>query len=158
MTTPNLLPVAVCHPSLIEQAGQNAPPGLLGVVPGAVARPGLPGQFRAPGRVEGAQLGHPRAVGQGYLVAGEPVSTVPSGSPNRWAPSDGEGDKIFYIFDCGFLGGDETRIRLEDRELDRWEWVPAGKIADYVIPRLRGARRRHTAVSRTRRRSPEQWI
>jgi 8-oxo-dGTP pyrophosphatase MutT (NUDIX family) len=53
-----------------------------------------------------------------------------------WAPNDGEGDKILYIFNCGPLGNDEGRIKLGDGELDRWEWVPAGKIADYVIPRL----------------------
>jgi hypothetical protein len=29
-----------------------------------------------------------------------------------WAPHVREGDKILYIFDCGDLGTDETRIQL----------------------------------------------
>lgn len=53
-----------------------------------------------------------------------------------WAPNDGEGDKILYVFDCGPLGEDEAQIRLADGELDRWAWVPVGTIGDYVIPRL----------------------
>jgi 8-oxo-dGTP pyrophosphatase MutT (NUDIX family) len=53
-----------------------------------------------------------------------------------WAPNDGEGDKILYIFDCGPLGDDEGRITLGDGELDQWEWVPVGQVAGYVIPRL----------------------
>jgi 8-oxo-dGTP diphosphatase len=53
-----------------------------------------------------------------------------------WAPHVREGDKILYIFDCGDLGTDETRIQLASDELDRWEWVPVGQLPDYVIPRL----------------------
>jgi 8-oxo-dGTP diphosphatase len=53
-----------------------------------------------------------------------------------WAPNDDEGDKILYIFDCGPLGGDEAQIRLDDGELDRWEWVPVSRLGEYVIPRL----------------------
>jgi 8-oxo-dGTP diphosphatase len=53
-----------------------------------------------------------------------------------WAPHVREGDKILYVFDCGELGADESRIQLESDELDRWEWVPVGQLADYVIPRL----------------------
>ncbi len=52
-----------------------------------------------------------------------------------WAPNDDEGDKILYIFDCG-PADDEPRITLDKHELDRWEWVPVGQGADYVIPRL----------------------
>jgi 8-oxo-dGTP pyrophosphatase MutT (NUDIX family) len=52
-----------------------------------------------------------------------------------WAPNDGEGDKILYIFDCGEVG-DEARIKLGDEEVDRWEWVPIAQVADYVISRL----------------------
>ena len=26
--------------------------------------------------------------------------------------------------------------RLQSDELDRWEWVPAGQLPDYLIPRL----------------------
>jgi 8-oxo-dGTP pyrophosphatase MutT (NUDIX family) len=53
-----------------------------------------------------------------------------------WAPHVDEGDKILYIFDCGDLGADENRIQLAADELDRWEWVPVGRLSDYVIPRL----------------------
>ena len=52
-----------------------------------------------------------------------------------WAPNDGEGDKILYVFDCGEVG-DVTRIKLGDREVDHWEWVPIGQVAGYAIPRL----------------------
>ena len=53
-----------------------------------------------------------------------------------WAPNDGEGDKILYVFDCGEIGDDVTRIKLGDGEVDRWKWVPIAQVADYVIPRL----------------------
>lgn len=53
-----------------------------------------------------------------------------------WAPNDGEGDKVLWLFDCGTLGDDEQRIILDDSELDRWGWAPVSKIGDYVIPRL----------------------
>lgn len=53
-----------------------------------------------------------------------------------WAPHADEGDKILYVFDCGDLGDDEQRIQLAADELDRREWVPVGRLHDYVIPRL----------------------
>lgn len=53
-----------------------------------------------------------------------------------WAPNDGEGDKVLWLFDCGTLGDDEQRIVLGASELDRWQWAPMNKIDDYVIPRL----------------------
>jgi 8-oxo-dGTP pyrophosphatase MutT (NUDIX family) len=53
-----------------------------------------------------------------------------------WAPSDREGDKLLWLFDCGALGVDESRIRLDETELDRWEWVPVGQLADRTVPRL----------------------
>jgi 8-oxo-dGTP pyrophosphatase MutT (NUDIX family) len=52
-----------------------------------------------------------------------------------WAPSDGEGDKILYVFGCGQLG-DTNQIELRDGELDQWKWVSIDEVADYVIPRL----------------------
>jgi ADP-ribose pyrophosphatase YjhB (NUDIX family) len=52
-----------------------------------------------------------------------------------WAPSDGEGDKILHVFDCGEIG-DVTRIKLTDPEVDLWKWVPIREVADYAIPRL----------------------
>ena len=53
-----------------------------------------------------------------------------------WAPSDKEGDKLLFVFDCGRLGDDTERIRLAEDELDRWEWVDLGDLDSYVIPRL----------------------
>ncbi|MPZ67515.1 MAG: NUDIX domain-containing protein [Pseudonocardiaceae bacterium] len=52
-----------------------------------------------------------------------------------WAPNGNEGDKILYVFDCGQLG-DEGEVTLDGDELDKWEWVPAENLGDYVIPRL----------------------
>lgn len=53
-----------------------------------------------------------------------------------WAPNDAEGDKILYIFDCGELGEDERRVRVDVAEIDEIKWVSIGSIADFVIPRL----------------------
>lgn len=53
-----------------------------------------------------------------------------------WAPNDREGDKLLFVFDCGPLGDDEARIQLDGSELDRWEWVAADQLDDYLIPRL----------------------
>jgi 8-oxo-dGTP diphosphatase len=53
-----------------------------------------------------------------------------------WAPNDSEGDKILYVFDCGELGEDQNRIRIERSEIDSTEWVPVSDLARYVIPRL----------------------
>jgi Tetratricopeptide repeat len=52
-----------------------------------------------------------------------------------WAPNDGEGDKILYVFDCGEVGG-TSQIKLRDGEIDLWKWVPIGEVADYAILRL----------------------
>lgn len=52
-----------------------------------------------------------------------------------WAPNDGEGDKILYVFDCGEIG-DETQISLRDPEVNHWEWIRISDVADYAIPRL----------------------
>jgi 8-oxo-dGTP diphosphatase len=53
-----------------------------------------------------------------------------------WAPSDRDGDKILYIFDCGELGDDELGIQPDGIEIDHTEWVAINKLGDYVIPRL----------------------
>jgi 8-oxo-dGTP diphosphatase len=55
---------------------------------------------------------------------------------NDWAPSDAEGDKILYIFDCGKLGQEQYDMRPDGVELDKTEWVPVADIAQFVIPRL----------------------
>lgn len=61
-----------------------------------------------------------------------------------WAPNDHEGDKLLFLFDCGPLGEDETRIELDEFELDRWTWVDLELLDDYVIDRI--ARRIRSAV------------
>ncbi|WP_040785463.1 NUDIX domain-containing protein [Nocardia pneumoniae] len=53
-----------------------------------------------------------------------------------WAPVPGGGDKALYLFDCGQLGADEGGVKLQESELDGWEWVAVDKLDDYVIPRL----------------------
>jgi 8-oxo-dGTP diphosphatase len=63
-----------------------------------------------------------------------------------WAPNDSEGDKILFMYDCGPLGDDESRIQLDGVELDAYEWVNLAKLGDYVIPRLdRRVRQAHAA-------------
>jgi 8-oxo-dGTP diphosphatase len=51
-----------------------------------------------------------------------------------WAPSDGEGDKLLFLFDCGALGAQS--IKLDGRELDRWAWVEPAQLDQYVIDRI----------------------
>ncbi|MDD7917991.1 NUDIX domain-containing protein [Actinomycetospora callitridis] len=53
-----------------------------------------------------------------------------------WAPHEREGDKLLFIFDCGPLGADEARIRLDQRELDSWSWIAVDELDDYLIARL----------------------
>lgn len=62
-----------------------------------------------------------------------------------WAPSDAEGDKVLYVFDCGELGEAEHHIRPDGIEIDRTQWVEISELANYVIPRL--ARRLTSAYS-----------
>ncbi len=53
-----------------------------------------------------------------------------------WAPSEREGDKLLFLFDCGALEDDERRIRLDPAELDRWEWVELRDLDHFVIDRI----------------------
>lgn len=41
---------------------------------------------------------------------------------------------MLFLFDCGDLGADEHRIRLDGDELDRWEWVELDQLDNYVLP------------------------
>src|SRR5215472_18857182 len=50
-----------------------------------------------------------------------------------WAPNDIEGDKALYVFDCGELGEDEHRMRLDGTEIDGVKWVPIEDVAELVI-------------------------
>ncbi|WP_454198442.1 NUDIX domain-containing protein [Nocardia sp. Marseille-Q1738] len=66
-----------------------------------------------------------------------------------WAPSETEGDKILYVFDCGELV-DEAAITLQAAELDRWEWVAVDNLDGCVIPRLaRRLKQAHAAYLRS---------
>jgi 8-oxo-dGTP pyrophosphatase MutT (NUDIX family) len=53
-----------------------------------------------------------------------------------WAPSEAEGDKVLYVFDCGQLGDDENRIHLDGEEIGHAQWVAIGDVDKFVIPRL----------------------
>jgi 8-oxo-dGTP pyrophosphatase MutT (NUDIX family) len=53
-----------------------------------------------------------------------------------WAPSDTEGDKILYLFDCGELGDDEAAIKPDGVEVEAIEWVSVRDLDQFVIPRL----------------------
>ncbi|MDD7940916.1 NUDIX hydrolase [Actinomycetospora lutea] len=63
-----------------------------------------------------------------------------------WAPHEREGDKLLFIFECGVLGDDQDRIRLQPEELDGWRWVREPELDEYLIQRL--ARRVRAVVSR----------
>jgi 8-oxo-dGTP diphosphatase len=62
-----------------------------------------------------------------------------------WAPSDGEGDKLLFLFDCGPLGMDADSITFTDGEIDKWAWVDLPDLDDYVIDRI--ARRIRSSVA-----------
>jgi 8-oxo-dGTP diphosphatase len=51
-----------------------------------------------------------------------------------WAPSDSEGDKLLFLFDCGELPSDQ--VVLDGLELDRWDWVEPSQLDQYVIDRI----------------------
>ena len=53
-----------------------------------------------------------------------------------WAPSNYEGDKLLFLFDCGKVGPDEGKIRLAEHELDQWAWVTLAEISKYAIDRI----------------------
>jgi 8-oxo-dGTP diphosphatase len=61
-----------------------------------------------------------------------------------WAPNANEGDKLLFLFDCGALGPDEYRIKLDGNELDDWCWVRLDELEEFVISRIS---RRIRAVS-----------
>lgn len=54
-----------------------------------------------------------------------------------WAPNNGEGDKILYVFYCGEIEDEEdSKIRLQHSEIDTAEWISVTDLRDFVIPRL----------------------
>lgn len=61
-----------------------------------------------------------------------------------WAP-DGSCDRLLFVFDCGPLGDDEDRIRVDGDEIDQWTWVAPDDLDDHVNPRL--ARRLRSSLA-----------
>lgn len=61
-----------------------------------------------------------------------------------WAPSESEGDKLLFLFDCGRL--DAGHIVLDGEELDRWAWVEPAQLDQYVVARI--ARRIRSTLTR----------
>ncbi|MEH1169264.1 NUDIX hydrolase [Micromonospora sp. CPCC 205539] len=54
-----------------------------------------------------------------------------------WAPAEGEGDKLLFIFDAGSLTAEQERaVRFADGELDEWRYVAADALEQYTVSRL----------------------
>ena len=63
-----------------------------------------------------------------------------------WAPSEGEGDKVLFVFDGGkFTRGSEDRLSLPGDELVTFDFQPPEAFDDLMPARL--ARRLHAAIS-----------
>lgn len=62
-----------------------------------------------------------------------------------WAPSEGEGDKILFVFDGGELSAQQlAAIRVDGTEIDRYAYHHRYELDDLLIPRL--ARRVRAAI------------
>lgn len=99
----------------------------------------IPGGYVEPGESPRAachreiaeELGLPASVGAHLVV--------------DWAPIDGEGDKILFIFDGGMLSDqDLAAIRFSDGELTEWQFAHADDL-DRLMP-ARLVRRIRTAI------------
>jgi ADP-ribose pyrophosphatase YjhB (NUDIX family) len=54
-----------------------------------------------------------------------------------WAPAEGEGDKLLFLFDGGVLAGYLIdRIELQVSEVDQHAFYPAAELPGVTIPRL----------------------
>lgn len=53
-----------------------------------------------------------------------------------WAPHEHEGDKLLFIFDCGSLGRDANRIKLDRTELNDWQWATPSQLDEFLPARL----------------------
>jgi ADP-ribose pyrophosphatase YjhB (NUDIX family) len=54
-----------------------------------------------------------------------------------WAPADGEGDKLLFLFEGGVLSAPwQDRIVVQRTELAGWRFVAATDLAEYLPPRL----------------------
>lgn len=62
-----------------------------------------------------------------------------------WAPAQGEGDKLLFVFDGGTLTPKEqSQVRPDGSEVIEWQFVATDLLEDYVPDRL--ARRIRTAA------------
>jgi 8-oxo-dGTP diphosphatase len=63
-----------------------------------------------------------------------------------WAPAQGEGDKMLFVFDAGLLTEKlRAEIRFSDGELTEWRFVANEDLDDHVPARL--SRRLRTAIA-----------
>jgi len=54
-----------------------------------------------------------------------------------WAPSDGEGDKILFVFDGGSLTARQlAAIRLQDGEIAEYAFRDVRALDEFLVPRL----------------------
>ncbi|MEV0337707.1 NUDIX hydrolase [Nocardia sp. NPDC050713] len=105
----------------------------------------LPGGYVEPGEAPAAACA--REVREELGIDRTPIWLM----VHDWAPTPKEGDKVLYLFDCGPLGEDESKIQLQESEIDRWEWVHIDQLDEYVIPRLsRRIRQAHVAYEKGR--------
>lgn len=63
-----------------------------------------------------------------------------------WAPADGEGDKLLFVFDGGTLTDEQlSQIKLNPTELDEWRFVDPAELDNLMPGRL--SRRIRTALT-----------
>jgi 8-oxo-dGTP diphosphatase len=104
---------------------------LLLVVPSYKDYRDIPGGYLEPG--ESPKQGAVREVRE-ELGISPPVGRLLVAD---WAPLEGEGDKIMFIFDGGVLGEEHrSRIRLDPDELTGYEFHDVARIHELTISRL----------------------
>ncbi|GHJ10592.1 hypothetical protein TPA0907_49590 [Micromonospora humidisoli] len=100
----------------------------------------IPGGYVEPG--ESPRTACVREIEEelGLTIAVGPMLVV------DWAPAEGEGDKLLFIFDAGPLTTkQEQAIRFVDGELTEWRYVTPEDLDRHGPPRL--ARRLRTAIA-----------
>ncbi|MEV0943264.1 NUDIX hydrolase [Micromonospora wenchangensis] len=100
----------------------------------------IPGGYVEPGESPRAACQREIEEELGLTTAVGPMLVV------DWAPAEGEGDKLLFIFDAGSLTTkQEQTIRFVDGELTEWRYVAADDLELHGPPRL--TRRLHTAIA-----------
>jgi 8-oxo-dGTP diphosphatase len=91
----------------------------------------IPGGYVEPGESPRAACEREIEEELGLSIAVGPMLVV------DWAPADGEGDKLLFIFDAGSLTTkQEQAIRFVDGELTEWRYVTVEDLDHYGPPRL----------------------